>query len=157
MNPESIVYVDESGIDSFVSREHAWSERGQTVIGERSGKRFARESFVAGLIHKTLVAPICYQGTMDGVLFNFWLSNFLLPEIGSGKTIIMDNAAFHKSPETAAIINGAGCDLIFRPPYSPDLNPIEKCWANLKKKIKNEIANFDTLAQAIDHAFQGIV
>ncbi len=157
MNPESIVYVDESGIDSFVSREHAWSERGQTVIGERSGKRFARESFVAGLIHKTLVAPICYQGTMEGVLFNFWLSNFLLPEIGSGKTIIMDNAAFHKSPETAAIINGAGCDLIFLPPYSPDLNPIEKCWANLKKKIKNEIANFDTLAQAIDHAFQGIV
>ena len=157
MNLESIVYVDESGIDSFVSREHAWSERGQTVIGERSGKRFARESFVAGLIHKTLVAPICYQGTMDGVLFNFWLSNFLLSEIGSGKTIIMDNAAFHKSPETAAIINGTGCDLIFLPPYSPDLNPIEKCWANLKKKIKNEIANFDTLAQAIDHAFQGIV
>ncbi len=157
MNPESIVYVDESGIDSFVSREHAWSERGQTVIGERSGKRFARESFVAGLIHKTLVAPICYQGTMEGVLFNFWLSNFLLPEIGSGKTIIMDNAAFHKSPETAAIINGAGCDLIFLPPYSADLNPIEKCWANLKKKIKNEIANFDTLAQAINHAFQGIV
>ncbi|WP_207384319.1 transposase, partial [Legionella yabuuchiae] len=43
------------------------------------------------------------------------------------------------------------------PPYSPDLNPIEKCWANLKKKIKNEIANFDSLVQAIDHAFQGIV
>ncbi|AMQ28681.1 TPA: IS630 family transposase [Legionella pneumophila subsp. pneumophila] len=157
LNPENIVYIDESGIDSFVSREHAWSERGKAVIGERSGKRFARESFVAGLINKKLVAPICYQGTMDRVLFNFWLSNFFLPEIGSGKTIVMDNAAFHKSPETASIITEAGCNLIFLPPYSPDLNPIEKCWANLKKKIKNEITNFDSLAQAIDHAFQGIV
>ena len=151
------MYVDESGIDSFVSREHAWSERGQAVVGERSGRRFARESFVAGLINKKLVAPICYQGTMDSVLFNFWLSNFLLPEVGKGKTIVMDNAAFHKSSDTASIISSAGCDLIFLPPYSPDLNPIEKCWANLKKKIKNEIAYFNSLAQAIDHAFQGVV
>ena len=127
------------------------------VIGEKSGKRFARESFVSGLMNKSLVAPICYQGTMDSVLFNFWLSNFLLLEIGKGKTIIMDNAAFHKSAETASIITSAGCDLIFLPPYSPVLNPIEKCWANLKRKIKNEIDNFDSLAKAIDHAFQGIV
>ena len=69
----------------------------------------------------------------------------------------MDNAAFHKSSDTASIISSAGCDLIFLPPYSPDLNPIEKCWANLKKKIKNEIAYFNSLAQAIDHAFQGVV
>ena len=112
---------------------------------------------MAGLANKKLVTPICYQGTMDSVLFNFWLSNFLLPEIGCGKTIIMDNAAFHKSPQTAEIITNAGCDLIFLPPYSPDFNPIEKYWAHLKNKIKNTIINFGSLAQAIDHAFQRIV
>lgn len=152
-----MVYIDESGIDTFMSREYAWSERGQTVIGEKSGKRFARESFIAGLINKNLVAPMCYQGTMDSVLFNFWLSNFLLPVIGSGKTVIMDNATFHKSPDTVSIITEAGCEVVFLPPYSPDLNPIEKYWANLKKKIKNAIGNFSTLAQAIDHAFKEIV
>lgn len=67
----------------------------------------------------------------------------------------MDNAAFHKSPDPVSIITNAGCDLIFLHSYSPDINLIEKYWANLKKKIKNEIANFNSLAQAIDHAFQG--
>lgn len=147
--------MDESGVDSFVSRDYAWSERGLPVIGERAGKRFARESFVAGLMNKKIVAPFCYQGTMDNVLFNFWLSNFLLPQIGSGHIVIMDNAAFHKSQGTQELINQAGCELIFLPPYSPDLNPIEKFWANLKRKIKNDMTKFDSLALAIDEAFKG--
>lgn len=130
LNPESLVYVDESGIDSFAARNYAWSQRGKPVLGEISGKRFARESFVAGLNNNKVVAPICFQGTMDNILFNFWLANFLLPEIGPGKTIILDNAAFHKSQKTECIINNAGCKLIFLPPYSPDFNPIEKFWAN---------------------------
>jgi hypothetical protein len=54
-----------------MSREYAWSKRGQAVIGEKSGKRFARESFIEGLTNKNLIAPMCYQGTMDRVLFNF--------------------------------------------------------------------------------------
>jgi transposase len=66
----------------------------------------------------------------------------------------MDHAAFHKSPGTVSIITEAGCEVVFLPPYSPDLNPIEKYWANLKKKTKKAIGNFDTLAQAIDHAFK---
>jgi transposase len=94
---------------------------------------------------------------MDNILFNFWLANFLLPEIGRGKTIILDNAAFHKSQQTESIINDAGCNLIFLPAYSPDFNPIEKFWANLKKTIKCNINKFQTLQGAIDHAFQGIV
>ena len=66
------------------------------------------ESFVAGLHNSKVVALICYQGTMDSTLFNFFLSNLLLLEIGKGKTIIMDNAAFYKSQETETIINDAG-------------------------------------------------
>lgn len=138
-----------------MSRDYAWSERGLPVIGERAGKRFARESFVAGLVNKNIVAPLCYQGTMDSTLFNFWLSNFLLPQIGNDHVLIMDNAAFHKSQNTLELVNTAGCELVFLPPYSPDLNPIEKFWANLKKKIRNNINTFGSLAMAIDHAFMG--
>jgi isfu1 transposase len=134
LNPEKLFYVDESGEDAFVSRDYAWSKRGFPVIGERVGKRFARESFVAELMNKNIVAPFCYQGTMDNVLFNFWLSNFLLPQIGSDHIVIMDNAAFHKSQGRQEPINQAGCEWIFLHPYSPDLNPIEKFWANLKMK-----------------------
>jgi len=138
-----------------MSRDYGWSERGLPIIGERAGKRFARESFVAGLRSKNIVAPFCYQGTMDSTLFDFWLSNFLLPQIGSDHILIMDNAAFHKSQNTIALVEAAGCQLVFLPPYSPDLNPIEKFWANLKKKIRSNSNKFDSLAMAIDCAFTG--
>ena len=97
---------------------------------------------------------MCYQGTCDAKLFNLWLKDFLLPSLGSGYTLVMDNAAFHKSEETKEIIEGADCQLLLLPPYSPDLNPIEKFWANLKAIIKKIIGNFETLAEAVDHAFR---
>lgn len=149
-----MVYIDESGIDKFISREYGWGLRGHKIIGEISGRRYARESFIAGQLQNKVIAPFCYTGTCDSHLFNFWLENFLLPEIGPGYTLIMDNAAFHKSEHTRILIKSAGCELLFLPPYSPDLNPIEKFWANLKAKIKKIIGNFETLAEAIDVAFK---
>ena len=86
---EKLVYVDESGIDTFISRQYGWGLRGQKVLGEVSGKRYARERFVAALVNKKIIAPMCYQGTCDTNLFNFWLANFLLPILGPGYTIII--------------------------------------------------------------------
>ena len=156
-NAEQCVYIDESGIDKFISRQYGWGKKGQPVIGEISGKRYARESFIAGLVGNKVVSPFCYQGTCDSKLFNLWLESYLLPALGPGYVIIMDNAAFHKSEQTKKIIADAQCTLLFLPPYSPDLNPIEKLWANLKAYIKKIIGQFNTLARAIDYAFQSII
>lgn len=153
-DPDKLVYIDESGIDRFITREYGWSSRGSKVLGEISGKRYARESFVAGLLGKDIIAPFCYQGTMDALLFDFWVANFLLEELGKGYTIIMDNATIHKSNNTKAMIESAGCKLLFLPPYSPDLNPIEKFWANLKNRIKKCIKKFSSLAEAVDFSFK---
>ncbi|MGE3920575.1 MAG: transposase, partial [Gammaproteobacteria bacterium] len=119
------------------------------IAGQRIGKRFARESFIAGLKNKHLIAPFCYQGTMDTMLFNF-----LLPNTSVDDVIVMDNATFHKSNSTKQIITNAGCEILYLPPYSPDLNPIEKYWANLKVKIKQNVEKFNTLAESIDYAFK---
>ena len=151
---DKIVYIDESGINKFISREYGWGLKGQKVIGEVSGKRYARESFIAGQLQQQILAPFCYTGTCDSTLFNFWLETFLLPALGAGYTIVMDNAAFHKSEQTKILIEQANCKLLFLPPYSPDFNPIEKFWANLKAKIKKIIGQFATLADAIDEAFR---
>lgn len=78
----------------------------------------------------------------------------MLPALSPGFILIMDNATFHKSEMTKKLIEDAGCQLKFLPPYSPDLNPIEKCWANLKNKIKKTINQFSSLADAVDYAFQ---
>jgi len=151
--PDKLVYIDESGIDKFISREYAWGRKGNKVIGEVSGRHYARGSFIAGQLQNKIIAPFCYTGTCDSILFNFWLENFLLPALGPGYTLVMDNAAFHKSEYTKIIIANAGCQLLFLPPYSPDFNPIEKFWANLKAKIKKIIDRFSTLAEAVDEAF----
>ena len=78
---DKLVYVDESGIDTFISREYGWQKRGVKVKSDISGRRYARESFIAGIIGKKVIAPFCYQGTCDTSLFNTWLEKMLLPNL----------------------------------------------------------------------------
>ncbi|HAU1190315.1 TPA: IS630 family transposase, partial [Legionella pneumophila] len=152
--PEKLVYIDESGIDTFIARDYGWSCRGKKILAEVSGRRYVRESFIAGLMpqSKKVVAPFCYSGTCDTTLFNCWLEQCLLPALGPGYTIIMDNATFHKSEKTKTLIHNAQCSLLFLPPYSPDFNPIEKFWANLKSFIRKIIGQFHSLSEAINYA-----
>lgn len=150
---ESLVYVDESGIDSYVHRAFGWSKRGELVHGEVSGKRYARESFVAAKCGSQILAPFCFQGTCNTELFNLWVETFLVPSLIPGQVVILDNATFHKSEKTRQLIENAKCTVLFLPPYSPDLNPIETFWANLKAKIRTYLPHSLTLADAIDYAF----
>ncbi len=150
---EDLVYVDESGIDHYVHRSHGWAPRGEPVYGEISGKRYARESFIAAKCGPTLLALLCFTGTCDTVLFNLWIEEFLVPALRAGQVVILDNAPFHRSEKTQQLIANASCKLFFLPPYSPDLNPIEIFWANLKAKIRSTMTHFSPLFHAIDHAF----
>ena len=74
-------------------------------------------------------------------VFNVWLENILLVELAKGTTVVMDNAAFHKSEKTKQLIENAGCYLMFLPTYSPDLNPIEHCWHTVKSRLRALIQN----------------
>jgi transposase len=151
---ERIVYVDEAGVDTFLHREFGRALRGQKVYGEISGKRYSRESFIAGLCNGRVVAPICFDGACDALLFNWWLEYCLIPELKPNQVVVVDNASFHKSEQSKVLVEKAKCRLLFLPPYSPDLNPIEKLWANLKAKIKSIAKTFQTLKESIDYAFQ---
>lgn len=121
--------------------------------GTTFGRRYVRESFVAGIVKNKIIAPFCFNGTCDSSLFNLWLNKILLPVLNPGQVIVMDNASFHKSQKTRELISKAGCTLLFLPPYSPDLNPIEKFWANLKRKIRKIKGTFTSLQNTIDYAF----
>ena len=154
---ENRVYIDESGINEYVYRHYGRSPRGQIVIGEISGKRFCRESFVAGKCATKIIAPMCFQGTCNTLLFDSWIKNFLVPELTPNQVVIMDNASFHKSKRTRELIEEAGCNLVFLPPYSPDLNPIEKVWSNFKKKVRVHLEMLHNLTDSIDMAFREII
>jgi putative transposase len=88
---------------------------------------------LAARIEGRLEEPWLFEGTCDTVVFNTWLQARLCPRLTDQHLVIMDNAAFHKSPETAQLIEETGATLLFLPPYSPDLNPIEHDFAALKK------------------------
>lgn len=128
------MYLDETGFDLSAARTHGRAPRGQRVYGKRSGNRRPRTSLIGALVKGKLTAPMLFNGTTNTALFNQWLKEQLLPVIGNGMTIIMDNAIFHKSQETRELIKQAGCSLLFLPPYSPELNPIEQTWANIKRQ-----------------------
>ena len=147
------MYVDESRIDRYLTRTHCRALRGQSVIGEVSGKRYARQSFVAGKVGQKIIAPMTYEGTCHSAFFEAWVEKILVPELSPGQVIIMDNATFHKSCRTRTLIEGAGCTLLFLPPYSPDLNPIEQFWAWFKGQIREIIHTCKTLQDAINQIF----
>lgn len=123
------------------------------MYGAVLGKRYSRESFIAAQNGSKILAPFCYTGTCHTDLFNAWLKQVLILELKPGQVVILDNASFHKSKTTVEIIRKAGCEVLFLPPYSPDLNPIEKFWANFKKKVKEALYSFSSLSKAIDHSF----
>ena len=77
----------------------------------------------------------------------------MIPELSPNQVIIMDNATFHKSKRTKELIESAGCSVLFLPPYSPDLNPIEIFWANFKKLVQKKLKKLGNLSQAIDRSF----
>lgn len=129
----AIVFVDETGFMPQAWRTHARAPKGRRVYGEKpSGKR-PRTGLIGGYLGGKLIAPLTFPGTCDTALFNLWLETSLLRGLAPGSIIVLDNAAFHKSTTTVELVQAAGGKLLFLPPYSPHLNPIEKLWANIKR------------------------
>ena len=150
---KNIVYVDESGIEQCLFRAFALAPSGQKVFGKISGKKFKRTNIVAGLCEGRWIAPLQYSGSTDSVLFEFWFENCLLKEVKCGQFIVLDNATFHRKTRLAELAASKKCKMIFLPPYSPDLNPIEKKWAWLKQKLRNILSASESFDQALATCF----
>lgn len=136
ISKDSIVYLDESGIDMTICKDRGWGKKSEKLTGKKSGKYYQRTNIIAGYINKKPIAPIVFNGSCDTLVFECWVEQFLIKELKPDQIVVMDNAAFHKSQKTIELIESIKCRVIFLPPYSPDLNPIEKFWANMKRWIK---------------------
>jgi transposase len=125
------------------------------VHGEIPGKKFQRTNIVSGLMDGKVVAPFQYSGTTDSVLFEHWMENQLLPAIPEDTTIVLDRASFHRKYALFDIVESKSCYLEYLPAYSPDLNPIEwTLWANMKEFLRNYMARYPTLSDALTDYFQ---
>ena len=153
--PEQLIYVDKSAIDSNDTYPYGWCEKGKRLHCKRPGKPRERLSIIGALSEDKFLAPMVYQGYCTAKVIETWLDKFLLPQVRAGQVIIMDNAPFHNSTKIRELIEKAGCELLFLPGYSPDLNPIEHCWHQVKTAIRKELPKYDFNVQlAADAAFQ---
>lgn len=150
------MYVDESGVDDNVVVQYGWAEKGIRSYAEQAGFKRKRLSIVAGYEYgsRSILAPFEYEGYTDTEMFNLWFIQKLLPNLRAEQVVILDNASFHKSPLLAIEAKKHGVKIIYLPAYSPDLNPIEKFWANLKRNIRRLIKNCKNLHEAITLAFK---
>ena len=146
--------MDECGIDTYLSRDYGYALRGQLVFGRISGRQYKRCGIVAAKIANKILAPFQYNGTMDSGLFEVWFSNQLLPSLDKGTVMVMDNASFHSKKRLLSAAQIAGCKLLFLPPYSPELNPIEKFWAWLKRFLCKILPTASSFDDALFTAFQ---
>jgi transposase len=93
-------------------------------------------TFVAALRHDKIVAPMTIDCPMNGAIFLAWVEQFLVPELHPGDVVVMDNLSSHKSDAVREAIESVGAELLFLPPYSPDLNPIEQVFAKIKHWLR---------------------
>jgi transposase len=150
-----IAHVDETGIDNYLYREYGWSERGKPLLGKVSGRKFKRTGIVAAQMGKSIIAPFQYDGTMDSALFEGWFEKCLLPILPKNAVIVMDNASFHRKSKLYALAEKMGHRLLFLPPYSPELNPIENFWSWLKRYLRKILPDYPSFDDALRSAFQG--
>ncbi len=99
------------------------------------------------------MAPLTFEGSCNKDLFEAWLKDCLLPVLDPGDIIIIDNASFHKGESIKELVEKAGCEIWYLPPYSPDMNKIENWWAVLKTWMKQRLNEFQTVRECVDAAF----
>ena len=150
--PESIVYVDESGIDNRDDYGYGWNEIGQRFHDFKSGKRSLRVSIVSGLCQGSLIAPLTFEGWCNRQLFEKWLAEMLVPNLKPGQTVILDKATFPKSEKIPQLLTEAGCQVRYLPPYSPDLNEIEPYWFPIKNRVRKTEGTIEDFRARVDKA-----
>jgi len=150
LNPERLVFIDETGAATDMARRYGRCPRGERLVSPLPWGHWKTMTFVAGLRLGEIAAPCVLDGPMDGDSFCAYVEQFVVPILRPGDIVVMDNLASHKVAGIRAAIEAAGAELRYLPPYSPDFNPIEQFFAKLKALLRKAAARtVDALIDAI--------
>jgi len=136
MNAARLAFIDETWATTNMTRRYGRARRGERVIASVPHGHWKTSTFVAALRQNEITAPLVIDGAMDGAVFLAYVEQFLAPTLAPGDAVVMDNLASHKVAGVKEAIEACGASLIYLPPYSPDLNPIENAFAKLKTLLR---------------------
>jgi len=135
IDPENLVFIDESGILLGGSRPYGRSHRGSRVKELKPFYRGAKVTLVGAMTQKEILALMTLNGSLDGAAYKVFIEHFLIPNLWPGAVVVMDNLAVHKLASIVPKIEAVGASVIYLSPYSPDFNPIELWWSQLKSFV----------------------
>jgi transposase len=136
MEVEKLVFIDETWISTSMTRRYGRAPRGQRCVDSAPHGHWETTTFVGALRRRRLTAPMVADGPMDGEMFLAYVRQFLCPTLQPGDTVILDELSSHKVAGVEEAITATGATLLYLPPYSPDLNPIEKFFSKLKALLR---------------------
>jgi transposase len=153
LDPERLIFIDESGLSTKMARLRGWAPKGERCRAAIPHGHWKTTTFVGGFTLCGFVAPMLLDGPMDGECFLAWVGQMLAPTLRPGDIVIMDNLPAHKVAGVRQAIEATGAGLLYLPPYSPDFNPIENAFAKLKAHVRKAAARtLDALQDAAAHA-----
>jgi transposase len=150
-------FLDESGVNLGMTRLYGRAAPGVRVVEATPGTSGPHYTVVATLGVNGVQAPLLFEGAMTTLAFETYVEDVLAPTLQRGEILLLDNLSAHKGGSAQATLEARGVQVVFLPPYSPDLNPIELCWAKVKQALRAAKARtWDALVDALCEALLSV-
>lgn len=154
---QNLIFLDESGVNLALTRLNARSAKGSRAHGKRPQKRGKNVSVIGAIGLKGVVASANIMGAVDGLTFEAFIAQRLVPQLWEGACVIMDNCSIHLGKSIDKLIGQVGARLIYLPPYSPEFSPIENFWSKVKSILRSlEARTYSDLEKALKEAFEQV-
>ena len=154
---ERLVFVDEMGTNTSLSALYAWAPKGQRAHCSVPRNRGVNTTVLSSMSAEGMGPSLTVEGATTSVVFEAYLEQVLAPTLRRGQVVVMDNLSAHKGERVRELIEERGCELIYLPSYSPDLNPIEEAFSKIKGLVrKAEARSREALVEAIGWALSAV-
>jgi transposase len=153
----SLVFVDEMGTNTSLSPIYGWSKKGQRAYGSVPRNRGRNTTVLASMSVEGMGPSMAVEGATTARVFETYVERVLAPTLRKGQVVVMDNLSAHKGERVRELIEHRGCELLYLPSYSPDLNPIEEAFSKIKGLLrKAQARSREALLEAIGAAISAV-
>jgi len=152
-----LVFIDEAGAKTNLTRLRGRCPKGQRLHDETPGGHWSTTTMISSIRSDGSTAAMTIEGATTGEVFRAYVEHILVPTLRPGDIVVLDNLSSHKDKRAVELIEQTGAEVRPLPPYSPDLNPIEKMWSKVKALLRSAKARTDAaLLEAIGSALHQV-